>query len=92
MKEAERLVSGLISAVDFEDQSAETKARAALLAHIQRGAVPEGWQLVPKEPTPEMLDAAEAVDWGGGGRRHPRQLLQSVARHARRRPCARSIS
>jgi hypothetical protein len=23
--------------------------------HIQRGAVPEGWQLVPKELTPEML-------------------------------------
>ena len=48
--------------------------RAALLAHIQRGyypsaeimdnngrgAVPEGWQLAPKEPTPEML----AGGWG----------------------------
>lgn len=35
-------------------------ARAGLLAHLQRGAVPEGWQLVPKEPTPEML----AGGWG----------------------------
>ena len=34
--------------------------QAAMLAHIQRGAVPEGWQLVPKEPTPEML----AGGWG----------------------------
>ncbi|HZW25150.1 MAG TPA: hypothetical protein VFF26_06685 [Gallionella sp.] len=33
---------------------------AALLAQIQRGAVPEGWQVVPKEPTPEML----AGGWG----------------------------
>lgn len=42
MQEAERLIGDLISAVDFEDQSAETKARSALLAHIERGRVPEG--------------------------------------------------
>ena len=27
-------------------------------------SVPEGWKLVPIEPTPEMIDAAEYVDWG----------------------------
>lgn len=68
MKEAGRLVQDLISAVDFEDQSAETKARAALLAHIQRGAVPEGWQVVPKEPTKDMVEAAYDNVTGGGGR------------------------
>lgn len=26
-------------------------------AQAKRGAVPDGWQVVPKEPTPEMLDA-----------------------------------
>ena len=27
-------------------------------------SVPEGWKLVPIEPTPGMIDAAEYVDWG----------------------------
>ncbi len=40
---------------------------AALLAHIQRG-VPEGWQLVPKEPTKDMVEAAYDNVTGGGGR------------------------
>ena len=26
--------------------------------------IPERWKLVPIEPTPEMIDAAEYVDWG----------------------------
>ena len=70
MKEAERLLSeygdAVSDAVVFaQDPSGysmrmEEATRAALLAHIQRGAVPEGWQLVPKEPTPEML----AGGWG----------------------------
>ena len=34
-----------------------------LLAHIQRGAVPEGWQLVPKEPTEAMLLAGLGSNW-----------------------------
>lgn len=58
MKEAERLAQAYADAVLLGEGNDE--ARAALLAHIQRGAVPEGWQLVPKEPTPEML----AGGWG----------------------------
>jgi len=27
-------------------------------------SVPDGWKLVPIEPTPKMIDAAEYVDWG----------------------------
>lgn len=27
-------------------------------------SVPDGWKLVPIEPTPGMIDAAEYVDWG----------------------------
>ena len=27
-------------------------------------SIPEGWKLVPIEPTPGMIDAAEYVDWG----------------------------
>lgn len=70
MKEAERLLSeygdAVSDAVVFAQDPAgysmrmEEATRAAMLAHIQRGAVPEGWQLVPKEPTPEML----AGGWG----------------------------
>lgn len=44
------------------------EARAALLAHIQRGAVPEGWQVVPKEPTKDMVEVAYDNVTGGGGR------------------------
>ena len=78
MKEAERLldefylhVSAMVASALADEwaevqaaQSLAVQARAALLAHIQRGAVPEGWQLVPIDPSPGMLDAAEAVDWG----------------------------
>lgn len=70
IKEAERLLSeygdAVSDAVVFAQDPAgysmrmEEATRAAMLAHIQRGAVPEGWQLVPKEPTPEML----AGGWG----------------------------
>ena len=48
MLEVERLVSELIDAANGtvlnEDQSREDEARAALLAHIERGQVPEGWR------------------------------------------------
>lgn len=70
MKEAERLLSeygdAVSDAVVFAQDPAgysmrmEEATRAAMLAHIQRGAVPDGWRLVPKEPTPEML----AGGWG----------------------------
>ena len=65
MKEAERLIAAHESAIRQHDRGAEwdegpAKTLSALLAHIQRGAVPEGWQVVPKKPTPEML----AGGWG----------------------------
>lgn len=69
MKEAERLLDESSDAVsdvvgfaqDPAGYSMRVEAtRAALLAHIQRGAVPEGWQVVPKKPTLEML----AGGWG----------------------------
>jgi len=35
------------------------------LARLQPARVPEGWMLVPREPTKSMLDAADRVgDWG----------------------------
>ena len=64
MNEAERLLEQYDDACLGIIGMSEEQARAALLAHIQRGAAPEGWQLVPIDPTPEMLDAAEKVDWG----------------------------
>lgn len=63
MKEAERLLEQYDDACLGIIGMSEEQARAALLAHIQR-RVPEGWQVVPIDPTPEMLDAAEGVDWG----------------------------
>ena len=35
----------------------EARIRSVLSAQVQDVAVPDGWQLVPKEPTQEMLDA-----------------------------------
>lgn len=60
MKEALRLLAEHEQAAGLCRYEDCQRTRAALLAHIQRGAVPEGWQLVPKEPTPEML----AGGWG----------------------------
>lgn len=45
MKEAKRLAVHLTHAAGTGDRDAEASLLAALLAHIQRGAVPEGWQL-----------------------------------------------
>ena len=43
------------------DQQMENYAREAIKADRKRRGEPEGWQLVPKEPTEEMLvDAMEA--------------------------------
>lgn len=68
MKEAERLADEYAKAVhDGRDRDCQ-QTRAALLAHIQRGAVPDGWQLVPKEPTKDMVEAAYENATGGGGR------------------------
>lgn len=44
-----------VSSVDYD------KLRAYALRHSAPGMVPDGWQLVPKEPTNEMLNAAR--DW-----------------------------
>jgi hypothetical protein len=84
MKEAERLldeyylhVSGITSSVCAEEwlehrtaQHLAAQTRAALLAHIQRGAVPEGWQLVPlrlpmeTEMRPVIARLARAAESG----------------------------
>jgi len=69
MKEAERLIHEHEQAIRQHESGEATgltpsRTYSSLLAHIQRGAVPEGWQLVPIDPSPGMLDAAEAVDWG----------------------------
>lgn len=67
-----RLVSELIDAahgtVMNEDQSREDETRAALLAHIERGRVPEGWELVPVEPTDEMLAVWLTPEQRDGGK------------------------
>lgn len=65
MKEAERLIDNIATtafanALGEMPSTRHKEARAALLAHIQRGAVPEGWQVVPKEPTTGMCRAGLA--------------------------------
>lgn len=52
---ASKFTSGNSIAVDSARITADEWS--ALLAHIQRGAVPEGWQLVPKDPTDAMRAA-----------------------------------
>lgn len=82
LKEAERLLDELrtctlaeathYASPDFKrakaSEEAANRVRAALLAHIQRRAVPDGWQVVPKEPTKDMVEAAYDNVTGGGGR------------------------
>ena len=64
MKEAERLAQAYVDAVLLGEGNDE--ALAALLAHIQRGAVPDGWQVVPMpEPVARMLE------WRGRLTRNP---------------------
>lgn len=48
MKEAKRLAVHLTHAAGTGDRDAEASFLAALLAHIQRGAVPEGYVAVPR--------------------------------------------
>lgn len=77
MKEAERLLDELsrfkwaqgVQMAAGEVQSAEilqakaSKARVALLEHIQRGAVPEGFALVPLVMNREMEDVVAQDEW-----------------------------
>lgn len=58
MKEAERLADAYANTFFCEKSVTEIPgARAALLAHIQRGAVPEGRQVVPMpEPVARILE------------------------------------
>lgn len=50
---------------NLDDELAD-RARAALvlLAAVPQTAIPDGWQLVPKEPTPEMMQAGFDVRGG----------------------------
>ena len=65
---ANRLIS-LAAGICTEGQA--LAARRALQAAIRAGvgAVPEGWQLVPVEPTNAMLDAMEESGWTEGNYR-----------------------
>ena len=50
---------------DWPEYEPTWKAIEARVTGVQPApSVPEGWKLVPIEPTPEMIDAAEYVDWG----------------------------
>lgn len=53
MKEAERLMRQYTTAVLEQNYEAIALYHFTLLAHIQRGAVPEGWQVVPVRLPPE---------------------------------------
>lgn len=58
MQEVGRMADDYAQAVhDGRDEDCQ-KLRAALLAHIERGRVPEGWKPMPPEATDVMLDAA----------------------------------
>ena len=53
MKKADRLAQAYADAVLLGEGNDE--ALSALLTHIQRGAVPEGWQMVPEVASDAML-------------------------------------
>ena len=57
---------GVANASDTYEQ-AKVKLDSLIGFHVDVAtdpAVNGGWKLVPIEPTPEMIDAAEYVDWG----------------------------
>jgi hypothetical protein len=58
MDEAENLLETYAQWVMSRKRCPERdQARAAVLAAMRKGGVPEGWQLVPKVPTEEMEEA-----------------------------------
>jgi len=69
-----------ISATDWFGSS-EQAAAAWNRRASPPAAVPDGWVMVPKEPTPEMLDAATppASEWIG----HPEARPESIERWRR---------
>lgn len=73
MDEAERLVCELKDAVacavtmkgphTIEERAALVdQTTAAVLAAMRKGGVPDGWQLVPKVLTPEMVEATRTAE------------------------------
>lgn len=92
MKEVERLldefylhVSATVASALADEwaeveaaQKRSVQARSALLAHIQRGAVPDGWQVVPKEPTPEMISHTKSVEHCGSREPHTSNIYRAM--------------
>jgi hypothetical protein len=50
------------AAAEVEDRIAELESRITAAPQAMQAAVPDGWKLVPVEPTREMLDAYVAAD------------------------------
>ena len=57
-------VSNGANSVSMPDEYVEVAAWLIGISPQPTPSVPEGWKIVPIEPTPEMIDAAEYVDWG----------------------------
>ena len=57
-------VSNGANSVSMPNEYVEVAAWLCGIPAQPAPSVPEGWKLVPIEPTPGMIDAAEYVDWG----------------------------
>ena len=63
--EGKRPFSAVVIENDLPENEPIWKAIEARVTGAQPAPIiPEGWKLVPIEPTPGMIDAAEYVDWG----------------------------
>lgn len=70
----------MTNAVDSGPIAAHVE-QAAQLAPSDAAQAPEGWKLVPVEPTEEMIDAARevAIDWADGFPRHAEGYVAMLA-------------
>lgn len=76
MQEARVFVQSLCWAVNDGRTDDAASIKTALLAHIERGRVPEGWKLVPVEPTKGMWLAG--VEAGTEQMNAPPHIVYSV--------------
>ncbi len=57
---------------------AQSLRRSALSAQVQDVAIPEGWQLVPVEPTAGMIEAAKSTTSAALTRSHANEIYRAM--------------
>lgn len=75
-------VQGWINLQHQSNDDGTWRGPIALYAAAGAASVPEGWQLVPVEPTQEMLEAADHGRYSGGLEAQYRNMLAAAPKDA----------